>query len=86
MVAWRKLAELFGEYLKKGSKVYIEGKLQTRSWDDKDGNKRYTTEVVCNDFMFLDSRGAGDGGPQSGGAPPPSAPAAGGKDDDDLPF
>ncbi|PLX25449.1 MAG: single-stranded DNA-binding protein [Ignavibacteria bacterium] len=86
IVAWRKLAELFGEYLKKGSKVYIEGKLQTRSWDDKDGNKRYTTEVVCNDFMFLDSRGAGDGGQQSGGAPPPSAPASGGKDEDDLPF
>lgn len=86
IVAWRKLAELFGEYLKKGSKVYIEGKLQTRSWDDKDGNKRYTTEVVCNDFMFLDARGAGDGGSQSGSAPPPSAPASGGKEDDDLPF
>jgi single-strand DNA-binding protein len=85
IVAWRKLAELFGEYLKKGSKVYIEGKLQTRSWDDKDGNKRYTTEIVCNEFMFLDSKGTGGGGQQSGGeAPPP--PASGGEKEEDLPF
>lgn len=90
-VAWRKLAELFGEYLKKGSKVYVEGKLQTRSWDDKEGNKRYTTEIVVNDFMFLDSKGGGNGGGQSsgGGASDSDAPpqqASGEQKDDDLPF
>ncbi len=85
-VAWRKLAELFGEYLKKGSKVYLEGKLQTRSWDDKEGNKRYTTEIVISDFTFLDSKGSGGGGQQnSGGSPvPPPEPAA--EKEDDLPF
>ncbi len=86
IVAWRKLAELFAEYLKKGSKIYLEGKLQTRSWDDKDGNKRYTTEVVVNEFMFLDSKGGG--GQQAGGGAPtaPPEPAPGGEKDDDLPF
>jgi single-strand DNA-binding protein len=86
IVAWRKLAELFAEYLKKGTKVYLEGKLQTRSWDDKDGNKRYTTEIVVNDFTFLDSKGGG-GQQSGGGAPtPPPEPASGGEKDDDLPF
>ncbi|MFA6233178.1 MAG: single-stranded DNA-binding protein [Bacteroidota bacterium] len=89
-VAWRKLAELFGEYLKKGSKVYLEGKLQTRAWDDKDGNKRYTTEIVISDFTFLDSKGAG-GGQQAGGGgapmpPPEPAGGPGGEKEDDLPF
>ncbi|MBN1449179.1 MAG: single-stranded DNA-binding protein [Bacteroidetes bacterium] len=87
IVAWRKLAEVLAEYLKKGSKVYIEGKLQTRSWDDKDGNKRYMTEVVVNDFMFLDSRGAGNSGsPAPGGDIPPPAPESDKKEDEDLPF
>ena len=87
-VAWRKLAELFGEYLKKGSKVYVEGKLQTRSWDDKEGNKRYTTEIVVSDFMFLDSKGGngGQGSGGGGGAEPAPPPASGGQKDDDLPF
>jgi single-strand DNA-binding protein len=71
LVVYRKLAELLAEHLKKGSKVYIEGKLQTRSWDDKDGNKRYTTEVVVDDFVFLDSKG---GRQSQGGRPAPSAP------------
>ncbi|MFZ1730155.1 MAG: single-stranded DNA-binding protein [Bacteroidota bacterium] len=86
-VAWRKLAELFGEYLKKGSKVYLEGKLQTRAWDDKEGNKRYTTEIVISDFTFLDSKGSGGGGQQNGGGGspmPPPEPAA--DKEDDLPF
>ena len=87
IVAWRKLAELFGEYLKKGSKVYLEGKLQTRSWDDKDGNKRYTTEIVVSEFTFLDSKGAGERGSQGPGTPPlPPEPASGGEKEDDLPF
>ncbi len=85
VVAWRKLAELFGEYLKKGSKVYLEGKLQTRSWDDKDGNKRYTTEIVVSDFTFLDSKAAGGGQQNGGGSPlPPPEPAS--DKEDDLPF
>lgn len=63
IVAWRKLAEICGQYLKKGSKVYLEGKLQTRSWDDKNtGVKRYSTEVIADDLIMLDSRGAGAGG------------------------
>ena len=59
VVFFRRLAEIAGEYLKKGSKVYIEGKLQTRKWQDKDGNDRYTTEVVANEMQMLDSRGGG---------------------------
>jgi len=65
IVAWNKLAELCGEYLSKGRQVYVEGKLQTRQWDDRDGNKRYTTEIQAREITFLGSRG--DGGGQSGG-------------------
>ncbi len=57
VVLWDKLAELAGQYLSKGGKVYIEGRLQTRSWDDKDGIKRYTTEIVGRDMIFLSGRG-----------------------------
>lgn len=67
-----RLAEICGEYLRKGSKVYIEGRLQTRSWEGQDGQTRYSTEVVARDMQMLDSRGGGDGyggQPQSG--PPP---------------
>jgi single-strand DNA-binding protein len=89
VVVWRKPAEVLHEFLKKGSLVYIEGKLQTRSWDDKDGNKRYTTEVVLTDWVFLDKKG--NGGDRGQTAPPPTeAPPAQGKsgdgDGDDLPF
>ena len=80
IVAWRKLAEVMAEYLRKGSKVYIEGKLQTRSYDDKDGIKRYSTEIVASEFMFLDSKS--DGG-QRAAQPAPETPAG---DDDTLPF
>jgi single-strand DNA-binding protein len=60
VVLWQRLAEIAGEYLKKGSKVYIEGKLQTRSWEDKQTNqKKYMTEVVGNDIVLLSSRGEG---------------------------
>ena len=58
VVLWRRLAEIAGEYLKKGSKVYIEGQLQTRKWE-QDGQTRYTTEVIGRDMQFLDSRGGG---------------------------
>ncbi len=61
VVFFRRLAEIAGEYLKKGSKVYIEGKLQTRKWQDQSGNDRYTTEIVANEMQMLDSRGGGGG-------------------------
>ena len=57
-VAWRKLAEIVGEYLKKGSKVYIEGRIQYRSYDDKNGVKRDVTEIVVDQMLMLDSKGA----------------------------
>ena len=56
VVLWRRLAEIAGEYLKKGSKVYIEGQLQTRKWE-KEGQTRYTTEIIARDMQFLDSKG-----------------------------
>ncbi|CAG8999049.1 MAG: Single-stranded DNA-binding protein [Candidatus Celerinatantimonas neptuna] len=58
---YRRLAEIAGEYLHKGSKVYLEGKLQTRKWQDQQGNDRYTTEIIANEMQMLDSRGAGQG-------------------------
>ena len=54
IVTWDKLAEICGEYLKKGKLVYIEGKLRTRSWEDRDGNKRWTTEIKANNMLMLD--------------------------------
>ena len=72
---WQRLAEIAGEYLKKGGKVYIEGRLQTRSWDDKtSGQKKYMTEVVANDLVLLGGRGEG-GGEHSGGSRAASASA-----------
>ncbi len=65
VVFFRRLAEIAGEYLKKGSKVYIEGRLQTRKWQDQGGNDRYTTEIIANEMQMLDSRGGG--GNQFGG-------------------
>jgi len=57
IVAWRKLAEIIGQYLKKGSKIYIEGRLQTRDWEDQNGVKRYRTEVIAENMIMLDSKG-----------------------------
>lgn len=65
VVFFRRLAEIAGEYLKKGSKVYIEGKLQTRKWQDKDGNDRYTTEIVANEMQMLDGRSSGSSKPDA---------------------
>lgn len=65
VVFFNKLAEIAGEYLKKGSKVYIEGSLRTRKWQGQDGQDRYTTEIVADQMQMLDSRG--DGGSMSGG-------------------
>jgi single-strand DNA-binding protein len=59
IVFFGRLAEIAGEYLKKGAKVYIEGRLRTRKWQDKDNQDRYTTEIIANEMQMLDSRGAG---------------------------
>jgi single-strand DNA-binding protein len=67
VVLWQRLAEIAGEYLKKGGKVYIEGRLQTRSWDDKtSGQKKYMTEIVANDLVLLGGRTEGSGGDYAG--------------------
>lgn len=88
VVMWQRLAEIVGEYLKKGSKIYVEGRLQTRSWEDKDGQKRYMTEVVAENMTMLDSKGGDSGGSSS--APPqmesPPASDADVVEEDDLPF
>lgn len=80
IVVWRGLAEVAEKYLKKGMTIYIEGKLRTRSWDDKEGNKRYTTEVVGDSFTILSKREPGSGNPQEDAGS--SLPKTG----DDLPF
>jgi len=98
VVFFRRLAEIAGEYLRKGSQVYIEGKLQTRKWQDQSGQDRYTTEIVANEMQMLGSRGGDAGGrPQggSGGGFRSNAPAQessaqtasnGDFNDDDIPF
>jgi single-strand DNA-binding protein len=98
VVAFQRLAEIMGEYLRKGSQVYIEGKLQTRKWQDQNGQDRWTTEVVANDMQMLGARGGEGGGqPQGGGggfrknpAPQEQAAAKPAFDndfaDDDIPF
>jgi single-strand DNA-binding protein len=93
IVAWRGLAEITEKYLKKGSKVYIEGKLRTRKWE-KDGIDRYTTEIMADEMELLDRapNAGGQDQPQRAAAStsnaPPSTPAGarGGEDLDDLPF
>jgi single-strand DNA-binding protein len=68
IVAWQRLAEIAGEYLKKGRQVYIEGRLQTRSWDDKEsGQKKYMTEIVANDLVLLGGGGGSKGEGEEGG-------------------
>ena len=74
VVAFRRLAEIMGEYLKKGSKVYIEGKLQTRKWQDQQGQDRYTTEIIADEMQMLDSRGGSAEFGSSQGAPSRGAP------------
>ena len=99
IVAWRKLAEICGQYLKKGSKVFVEGKLQTRDWEGEDGVKRYRTEIVADNMIMLDRKGdsmersaAGVTETVTATAAVPAEPvaqAAGAKEDvsiDDLPF
>lgn len=86
IVVWGRQAENCKEFLKKGRQVFIEGRIQTRQWEDKEGNKRYTTEVVAQNVQFLNG-GPRSQAPQSEGSPPPSAPADDfGGSDDDIPF
>ena len=94
IVVWSKLAELCGEYLAKGRPVYLEGRLQTRDWNDKDGNKRYTTEIVAQTIQFLG--GPGERGERGEGRPAARSARSGGSPgieeaapmeaDDDIPF
>lgn len=90
VVLWRKLAEIAEKYLKKGSSVYIEGKLRSRSWDDQNGQKRYTTEIVGDQMQLLGRPGDNN---QQNRAPQDSAktqeastPSGGAEEKDDLPF
>lgn len=90
VVLWRQQAEFAGEYLKKGSKVYVEGRLQTRSWEDKEGVKRYITEVIANTLTPLDSRSSSserstEPPPQGETDQPPPAEFDA-EEEDDLPF
>jgi len=75
---FNRLAEIAAEYLRKGSQVYIEGKLRTRKWQDKSGNDRYTTEIIADEMQMLGGRGgSGGGGNFGGGAPSGGAPSGG---------
>jgi single-strand DNA-binding protein len=90
VVAWGKLAEIAKEYLGKGKQVYIEGRLQTRSWEDKEGVKRYTTEIRADQMVMLGGRG-GDGTSRDSGPPPPETSEFGRPEsfqatEDDVPF
>jgi single-strand DNA-binding protein len=102
VVLWNKLGEIAGEYLKKGSQVYIEGRLQTRKWQDKSGNDRYTTEIVASEMQMLGGRGGGggaametrdarrpseEGAPRGAGSGATAGSGGSGADfDDDIPF
>jgi single-strand DNA-binding protein len=100
IVAWRHLAERAERYLKKGKQVYIEGRIETRKWTGKDGNDRYTTEIVAQQLMLLGRRDEGEGGGGGGSGQKQSGPKASGDftppdmpsgdsgtdEDDDLPF
>jgi single-strand DNA-binding protein len=83
IVAWRGLAKICGEYLSKGKLVYVEGRLRTRSWEDRDGNKRTTTEIEASDMKMLG--GVGEASRKAKEAEPESAPPAT-KEEEDIPF
>jgi single-strand DNA-binding protein len=85
---FNRLAEIAAEYLRKGSQVYIEGKLRTRKWQDRDGNDRWTTEIIADEMQMLGGRGGGGSAPMSSGGPGPSSPPPQPADDfeDDIPF
>jgi single-strand DNA-binding protein len=87
IVVWRKLAEICAEYIKKGSKIYVEGSLSTSTWEDENKKKHYKTEVVMNDMIMLDSKGSGDhSGSNSSANNTAAADTSSSAKDDDLPF
>jgi len=89
IVAFKRLAEICGEYLSKGSKVYIEGKLRTNKWEDRDGNTRYTTEIIAREMKILTPRGGQGGGKQYGDDEPPTPEPPTGPESsmgEDVPF
>jgi single-strand DNA-binding protein len=90
IVVWGKQAEIVNEYLRKGRQVYVEGSLQTREWTDRDGNKRYTTEVRAQRVQMLGRRDERDeaaaGTPSEAAGPGPDTAPEGGYDEDDIPF
>jgi len=90
VVTWNRLAETCSQYLTKGRLVYVEGRMQTRSWDGQDGQKRYTTELIAQEVKFLGGREGGGGGGAGGGrysaGLPVGVDAEGDVEPDDLPF
>jgi len=91
LVFWGRLAEIVGEYLHKGSRIYVEGKLQTREWEDNDGNKRWSTEINVREMKMLDRKGERDDSQNAKPAPAEPVAVAAGQgslpvDDDDIPF
>lgn len=91
IVFFNRLAEIASEYLRKGSKVYIEGSLRTNKWQDQTGNDRYTTEIIANSMQMLDSKGGAGGGvasmaPMQESVPVSAEPAMAADFDDDIPF
>jgi single-strand DNA-binding protein len=92
IVVWGKQAETCGQYLSKGRQVYVEGRITNRSYDDKDGNKRYITEIIARDVRFLGGGGGGGGGASAGRVADPSFAPPAGEDaappdtEDDIPF
>lgn len=85
IVAWGRTAEMCNQYLSKGRTVYVEGRIQTREWEDKDGNKRYTTEINANTVNFIGPRTDGGGGGSASG-PPSGENDPGPPQDDNIPF
>ena len=84
VIAWGRLAEICGDYLTKGRQIFVEGRLQTRSWEDRDGNKRWTTEVVASNMQML---GSPQGAPSEKELPPPGLEIEDSPEpDDDIPF
>ncbi|RMF97177.1 MAG: single-stranded DNA-binding protein [Gammaproteobacteria bacterium] len=88
IVLFGRTAEVAQEYLRKGSQIYVEGRIQTRKWQDRDGNDRYTTEIVADQMQMLGGRGGGPAAAPATGAPArkPVAQPAGEFEDDDIPF
>lgn len=84
IVAWRKLADICKQYLRKGSKTYVEGRLQTRSWKDPQGVTKYRTEIVADNMIMLDSKGGGTGGVSAGASDFPADPAPAPSNDEEI--